>query len=130
MTSESLYDTRFFFEHYYSKDQRTLTWTKDQLARRGSNFVSAVTIHEFYKLVLEKEGRDVARLRTGLMMKEFTVLPLDAETAILSASIRSRHRIPMADSMILATASLNSLDCVTDDPHFAEVRDVKTRWIT
>lgn len=129
MTSESLYDTRFFFEHYYSADQRILSWTKNELARTGSNFVSVITVHEFYKLVLEKEGRDVARLRTDLMVKEFTVLSLDAETAILSARIRSKYRIPMADSMILATASLKSLDCVTDDPHFQHVRTVKTRWI-
>ncbi len=130
MTNESLYDTRFFFDHYYSSDQGTLNWTKNELARRGSKYVSVVTVHEFYKLVLEKEGRDVAKLRTALMEKEFTVLSLNPEMAKLSAEIRSRYRIPMADSMILATASSKFLDCVSDDPHFARVRSVKTRWMS
>jgi predicted nucleic acid-binding protein len=125
----SLYDTRFFFEHYYSSDPATLRKTTDELAGRGPRFVSSVTVHEFYKLILEKEGRDVAKLRVGLMVKEFTVIPLDAELAVLSAEIRSRHRIPMADSIILATAKMHRLDCVTDDPHLVRVREAKTRWL-
>jgi predicted nucleic acid-binding protein len=88
-----------------------------------------VTVHELYRLVLEREGRDVAKLRVGLVVKEFTVIPLDAELAVSSAEIRSKHRIPMADSIIIATARMYRLECVTDDPHLAKVREVKTRWL-
>jgi predicted nucleic acid-binding protein len=35
----------------------------------------------------------------------------------------------MADSIILATAKMHRLDCVTDDPHLAKVREAKTRWL-
>ena len=88
-----------------------------------------MTVHELYKLTLEKEGRDVAELRTRLVVKEFMVIPMEGESAILSAEIRSRYRIPMADSVIAATAKLQRLECVTDDPHFSKVREIKTRWI-
>jgi len=125
----SLYDTRFFFEHYYASNPSTLAKTRDELAGRGPRFVSSVTVQEFYKLVLEKEGRDTAKLRVGLMAKEFTVIPLGTELAVLSAEIRSKHRIPMADSIILATAKMHRLDCVTDDPHLAKAGEAKTRWL-
>jgi predicted nucleic acid-binding protein len=125
----SLYDTRFFFEHYYASDPVTLRRTKKELEGRGRRFVSSVTVHELYRLVLEREGRDVAKLRAGLVVKEFTVIPLDAELAVSSAEIRSKHRIPMADSIIIATARMYRLECVTDDPHLAKVREVKTRWL-
>ena len=46
----SLYDTRFFFEHYYSSDEETLRRTKAELRRRGRKYVSSVTIHEVYRL--------------------------------------------------------------------------------
>jgi predicted nucleic acid-binding protein len=92
-------------------------------------YVSVVTIHELYKLTLEKEGRKVAKLRIQLLRKDFRVVPFDEELAVLSAEIRSKHRIPMADSVIAATAKLHRLECVSDDPHFAQVRELKTRWI-
>jgi len=55
-----------------------------------------MTIHELYKLILEKEGRDVAKLRIRLVAKDFEVILMDEELAVLSAEIRSKHRIPMA----------------------------------
>jgi predicted nucleic acid-binding protein len=125
----SLYDTRFFFEHYYSRNPATLKKTKGELSGREKRYVSVVTVHELYKLSLEKEGRDVAELRTRLVVKDFGVIPMDAELAVLSAEIRSRYRIPMADSVIAATAKLHRLECVSDDPHFAQVSEIKTRWI-
>jgi predicted nucleic acid-binding protein len=125
----SLYDTRFFFEHYYSGDPTTLKKTKGEISGKGPNYVSVVTIHELYKLTLEKEGRDVAKLRIRLLKKDFKAIPFDEELAVLSAEIRSKQRIPMADSIIAATAKLHRLECVSDDPHFSQVREVKTRWI-
>jgi len=37
-----------------------------------------------------------------------------------------RLRIPMADSLIMATAKRYNLACVTDDPHFSEVKRI---WV-
>jgi predicted nucleic acid-binding protein len=96
---------------------------------REKRYVSVVTVHELYKLSLEKDGRDVAELRTRLVVKEFGVIPMDEELAVISAEIRSKYRIPLADSVIAATARLLSLVCVSDDPHFSQVREIKTRWI-
>jgi len=125
----SLYGTRFFFEHYYSGDEETLRRTRAELRRRDRKYVSSVTIHEVYKLTLEREGREVAKLRVSLIEKDFEVVPVDAELAKLSAELRHKYRVPMADSIIAATAKLLNLTCVTDDPHIQQMREIRTRWI-
>ncbi len=99
------------------------------LASTKVKYVSVVTVHELYRLTLDKEGRDVAELRTTLLEKDFRTLPMDSELAKASAEMRSRYKIPMADSIIAATAKLHRLRCVTDDPHLTQIKKIKTGWI-
>ena len=127
--AQSLYDTRFFFEHYYSKDSAVLRWTRSELGSKQAKYASVVTAHELYKLSLEGEGREVAELRTALMGKEFEMIGMDMEVAKESAEMRSRYRVPMADSIIAATTRLNKLECVSDDPHLRQIKEIRTRWL-
>ena len=106
-----------------------LRWTRGELGSRHAKYASVVTAHELYKVSLESEGREVAELRTTVMSKEFEMLDVDLELAKESAEVRRRYRVPMADSIIAATAKLNKLECVTDDPHLRQVKEIKTRWI-
>ena len=124
-----VYDTRFFVEHYYSADEETLRRTREELRRPGQKIVPTVVIHELYKLTLEKEGRDTAKLRAELLRKEFKLAALDYDIAVSSAEIRRKYRIPMADSIIAATALKAKASCITDDPHLKTIREVKTKWI-
>ena len=78
---------------------------------------------------MEREGRETAELRVSLIEKDFEVVPVDAVLAELSAELRHRYRVPMADSIIAATAKLLNIPCVTDDPHIREMREIRTRWI-
>jgi len=45
-------------------------------------------------------------------------------------AVRSKHRIPMADSVIAATAQIHGCPLVSDDAHFQQIPDLKTRWYT
>lgn len=63
MPQRSVFDTRFFVEYFYSDDERTLTKLKEDLKSTRERTVSAVTIHEIYKIDLEREGREVAKMR-------------------------------------------------------------------
>ena len=125
---ESLYDTRFFFEHYYSKDPAVLKWTRSELTSENK-FASVVTAHELYKISLESEGREAAELRLVLLEKEFELIDIGVELAKESAMMRSKYRIPMADSIIAASTKLNRLECVSDDPHLRAISEIKTRWL-
>jgi predicted nucleic acid-binding protein len=126
---KTTYDTRFFVEHFYSADAKVTDSTTDELRREKDKAISSIVLHEIYKLTLQKEGRQTARLRAGLMAKDFKIIPVDEQLAVNSAELRQEHPIPMTDSIIAATASALRAVCVTDDPHISKIREVKTRWI-
>jgi predicted nucleic acid-binding protein len=126
--SRTVYDTRFFIEHYYSKDEKVLQRTKEELRGR-EKYVSAIVIHEVYQLTLAREGRESAKLRTTLLEKDFKIVSVDTEIAKGSAELRHKYKLSMADSMIAATASHLKASCVSDDPHFQTIKEIKTRWI-
>jgi predicted nucleic acid-binding protein len=130
MPEKVLYDTRFFVEYFYSDDEEVLRRLKRDLRAVREKMVSALTVHEIHRINLEKEGRDVAALRSRIIRGDFKVFDVDYETAVKSAELRSKHRIPMADSIIAATAQILGCPLFSDDPHFKEIQDLKTRWYT
>lgn len=128
MPKRSVYDTRFFVEYFYSGDSEFLSRLKEDLRSVRDRKISVVTIHEVYRIDLGREGREVARLRSETIHRDFDVVDMNYETAIRSAELRSRHRIPMADSVIAATAQMHGCPVVSDDPHFQKIEGLKTRW--
>ena len=130
MRERSVYDTRFFVEYFYSGDAGFLRRLKEDLRAVRERMVSALTIHEVYRVNLEREGREVAILRSETIRRDFNVVDVDYETAVRSAELRSKHRIPMADSVIAATAQIHGCSLVSDDAHFQQIPDLKTRWYT
>jgi predicted nucleic acid-binding protein len=123
------YDTRLFFEHYYSDDDHILEITKQELFTKQPKFISSIVLHEVYKLTLEKDGRSVAELRTKLLGKDFRIIAVDSKIARLSAEYRHKYRMPLADSIVAATAKIIGAECVTDDPHIRQVKEIRTSWI-
>jgi len=130
MPKSSIYDSRFFIEYFYSSNQDFLKRLKEDLRSVKDRKVSTVTIHEIYRIDLEREGRDVAKTRSETVRRSFDVINVDYQTAVNSAEIRKKHRIPIADSIIAATAKIHRCPVVTDDPHFQKIEGIKTRWYT
>ena len=130
MRERSVYDTRFFVEYFYSGDAGFLRRLKEDLRAVRERMVSALTIHEVYRVNLEREGREVAILRSETIQRDFNVVDVDYKMAVRSAELRSKHRIPMADSVIAATAQIHGCPLVSDDAHFKQIPDLKTRWYT
>jgi predicted nucleic acid-binding protein len=130
MPERSVYDTRFFIEYFYSNDAELLKKLKEDLRNVKERMVSALTVHEIHRINLEGEGRDVATLRSRTIRADFKVVDVNYETAVKSAELRSKHRIPMADSIIAATAQIHECTLVSDDPHFKQIQELKTRWYT
>ena len=63
------------------------------------------------------------------MEKDFRVVNVDAEIARVSAELRHKYRMRLADSVIAATALVLKAACVSDDPHLRNVKEIKTKWI-
>ena len=127
--SRMVFDTRFFIEHYYSGDERILRRTKDEIRHNRGRFVSSIVLHEVFWLTLGTEGRETAVLRADLLEKDFRVVSVDAEIARVSAELRHRYKMRLADSVIAATALVLKAVCLSDDPHIRDVREIKTKWI-
>jgi predicted nucleic acid-binding protein len=121
-----LFETRYFWAVFTARDTETLKGLKAIYDRSKTAYASSVSIYEVYKLTLEQEEKAVADLRASTITKGFTVVDVSAEIAEEGARINHRLRIPMADSLIMATSKQLRVPCVTDDPHFTEVKRV---WI-
>jgi predicted nucleic acid-binding protein len=121
-----LFDTRYFWAVFASKDGETTRKLRGLFDRSRSAYTSAISIYEVYKLTLASEGKAVADLRAATIERDFRVVEVDSEIAREGAAIGRRLGVPMADALIMATAKQLRLPCVTDDPHFTEVKRV---WV-
>ena len=68
-------------------------------------------------------------MRADLLEKDFRVVDVDAEVARVSAELRHKYKMRLADSIIAATALVLKAICLSDDPHLKGVKEIKTRWI-
>jgi len=133
--SSAIFETRFFIHFFASPDPNVHRKLLELMDRYQSRLVSAITIFEIYKLSLEKEGRETAETRVSRMTKEFRVVAVDTQVATSgaqlkhAAEVRYNENVPMADSLIAATSTINKAVCITDSPHFEKIPQVKCKWI-
>ncbi|HEX9915778.1 MAG TPA: PIN domain-containing protein [Candidatus Bathyarchaeia archaeon] len=128
MTKGNVYDTRFLVEYFFSPDSATTRALKEHLRSTGEKLISAATIHEIHRLNLRKLDKETANLRSTLIRNEFKIIPIDYEIAVASAELSNEYRIPLADSVIAATALSAGCPLVSDDEHFEGIDGLKTRW--
>ena len=128
MTRSSIYDTRFFFEYFFSPDPATIQALKNNLQNTGEKMVSAITIHELHRLNLKKLDKEIAKLRSNLIRSEFKIIDVDYQLAVTSAELSYKYRIPLADSIIAATALEAGCLIVSDDRHFKDIPNLKLIW--
>jgi len=107
MPEKSIYDTRFFVEYFYSDEADFRRKLSEDLRKTRNRMVSALTVHEIYFINLEKEGKEIAKLRAETIHRDFDVADVDYSTAVRSADLRNKHRISMTDSVIAATARIH-----------------------
>jgi len=128
MPDRRLYDTCFFAEYFYSADQQLVRKLKEELRLVNERMVSSLTIHEIHRVVLKKEGKEVAALRSSIIRRDFHVIDVDYMIAVKSAELRSKHQMPMADSIIAATAQIQGCPLFSDDAHFKNIENLKMVW--
>ncbi len=127
--SRAVYDTRFFVENYYTPDPTTVKKLRELWKRTNEHFISAVVIHEVYQVTLRREGRETAILRATVLEQDYKIIEVDATIARSSAELGIKYGMSMADSIIAATALFLKAPCISDDPHFKAVKEIKTDWI-
>lgn len=90
----------------------------------GSLIVPTICILEVFKRVLQQRGEDAA-LQVVAVMHQGQVVSLSESIALKAAKIGTELKIPLADSVILATAQSHGALLWTQDAHFKDIENVK-----
>jgi toxin FitB len=86
--------------------------------------VPTLILYEVFKRIVQQRSENEA-LQVIAVMQQGKVVDLDSRTALSAARISIDHQLPMADSVILATARLNNALLWTQDSHFEGIPNVK-----
>lgn len=86
--------------------------------------VPSITIIEIFKCILRQRGEDMA-LEAIAHMEQGKVISLDSSLAIDAAQYGIEHRLPLADSIIYATAKKFDALIWTQDIDFKSLEGVK-----
>jgi len=86
--------------------------------------VPVICIYEVFKKVLQQKGENQAQIHVG-DMKHGKVIEIDESLALSAARLSAELKLPMADSLILATARANNALLWTQDEHFKDLDGVK-----
>ena len=86
--------------------------------------VPAISVYEVFKRVLQQRSESEALQAMAVMMRGRGV-DLDAQLALAAARVSTQYRIPMADSIILATARVHGAILWTQDEHFEQIESVR-----
>ena len=85
--------------------------------------IPAVTIYEVFKVVLRESSENKA-LQVAVAMQKGKVIDLTAKLAIDASKLSLQHGLPMADSIILATAQVFNATIWTQDSDFKNISRV------
>ena len=86
--------------------------------------VPVVCILEVFKVIARQRGVDDALQATALM-QQARVIDLDANLALVAAKAALDHNLPLADSMVYATAMTVDGIVWTQDDDFEDLPDVR-----
>ena len=90
----------------------------------GRLVVPTLVLYEVFKRVLQQTGESKA-LHVIATMQQGTVVDLNSTLALSAAKISIEHRMPMADSVIFATARSYDATLWTQDEDFKELDGVR-----
>lgn len=86
--------------------------------------VPTLSIYEVFKRVLQLRDEDSA-LQVVAAMQQGTVVELDVATAITAAKFSNKLKLPMADSIMLASAQIHHATFWTQDADFKEIGGIR-----
>jgi predicted nucleic acid-binding protein len=108
---------------YFSDGPNASTFEK-ALTDVENLIVPTLCLYEVFKVVLRERGESDA-LQAVALMQQGKIFELTAEIALLAARTSLDLKIPMADSIILATGHLQGAVIWTQDADFINVKGVK-----
>ena len=96
----------------------------EALTDRSQVIVSTINVYEVFKRILIQRSEHDAFYAVAVML-DYRVIDLDTQMALEAAMLSRQHKLPFADSIILATAHAYSATLWTQDAHFANIAGVQ-----
>jgi len=127
-------DTRFFLTHFLAETEELKEQTRKKMIElQGEKaMVPTIVLHEVYKYIHDRLGREIARLRIdSITASQLRVVDLTTAIALTSANLRCRYSdLPTADSIVAGTSiETKSKRVVSDDPHFRKITEIRNDWL-
>ena len=88
--------------------------------------VPTITVLEVFKRVHQQRGEGPA-LQAAALMQQGQVVDLTAAIALAAATLGLEHKLPLADSVVLATTRLHDATLWTQDADFDGLAGVRFR---
>jgi toxin FitB len=86
--------------------------------------VPTISLYEVFRRIVQQRSENEA-LQVIAVMQQGRIAELDEQIALSAARISMAHQLPLADSVMLASARVNKAVLWTQDSHFEGIRDVK-----
>lgn len=118
MSDANVVDSSGWLEYFTDSDRAPLfaTAIEDTLHL----FVPVISIYEVFRKVLRERGEDDA-LQAASIMQDGQLIDVDCALALEAA----RHPLPLADSIIYASAMRHGATLWTQDEHFKDLPNVR-----
>jgi predicted nucleic acid-binding protein len=118
VSSANVVDSSGWLEYFTDSDRASLF--ADAIEDAENLYVPVISIYEVFKKILRERGEDDA-LQVASMMQIGQLIDLDCALVLEAA----RYPLPLADSIIYATAMRHQATLWTQDEHFKDLSNVR-----
>ncbi|MGH7901346.1 MAG: type II toxin-antitoxin system VapC family toxin [Thermodesulfobacteriota bacterium] len=108
----------------YFADGKNADFFAPAIEDTNNLIVSTINIYEVFKKILLERDENAA-LQAVAVMQQAMIKDVDLATALLASRLRIKNKLPMADSIIWATARLNDATLWTQDSDFKEIPEIR-----
>ena len=123
MPAKNVVDSSGWLEYF--ADGPNADFFEEAIEEEASLVIPSISIYEVFKRLLAEPDGEEAGFLVVAAMQRGEIVDLDAELALDAARISRETRLPMADSIILATARANDAILWTQDADFEGIEGVE-----
>lgn len=122
MTPPNLVDSCGWLEYF--ADGPNANFYAPPIERVEELIVPTICLLEVFRKVFRERGEHAA-LQAAATMEQGTIVPLDGPIALAAGRLGIEHGLPVADSVILATAQAHKALIWTQDADFRKLDGVR-----
>ena len=118
----NIVDTSLWIEYFAGTELDTSIISA--IKKTGKLCIPVICLYEVRKKFLIDYGIEKANLAVEIM-RIGKVIGIDSEIAILASDVSKQYKLPVADSLIYATAKIYTAEIYTQDKHFENMEQVR-----